>query len=74
MAGRKNLLGAVELVDFGRELRLAYEEGYKDAQKKFATPKGQWLKEGGNIVCSNCQKIGNNKFANYCWYCGADMR
>ena len=62
------------MFDHGRDLQLAYEEGYKDAKKKFSPPKGKWLTEDGTICCSVCGKVGNNRFANYCWYCGADMR
>ncbi len=53
-----------------------YDKGYKDG--KAERKKGKWIRNAnGTYSCSLCQSwIPNEQwyYANYCLFCGADMR
>ena len=58
----------------------AYLEGYEDAKKKYARPKGEWERVGlfydRNVIdCPFCGDTFCRKdIPNFCENCGADLR
>ena len=45
----------------------------KDMLESAQPPKGHWIDEGTNYLCSECHR-GCWVDSNYCPWCGADMR
>lgn len=65
-------------IDNAPTIDKGYKEGHIDgmlkAEKLYARPTGEWLKDSGNIACSHCYTIWLYRRTNYCPNCGAKMK